>query len=347
MLDWNMAVDADSPAPVMSSHTLTRIPEDRLAEALGEKAGDGQQTAVGAAIAAGLRALPKADVHCHALLNCSLSTYEHVLGYKLPPPPPRFRDFGEFGGYLAANLFPAIRSLDGIRALLRAGLERMAGEGVVYAEASIDLLLPMHIHASPHAVIEVVAEERDRVAGQLRFVPEIGINRRVPPERLWPLFVAYLDSGVFGCVDLYDDERAGDLRGFQRFFQLARERGLALKAHAGETCGPERVRDTLEILEVDAIQHGVAAVQDPRLLEELARRGTQFNVGIASNIALGVAGSYEDHPIHALLAAGVNVALGTDDFAIFGAGLCDEIVRLRRSGMRLRDLAKVRFGPPA
>jgi adenosine deaminase len=127
---------------------------------------------------------------------------------------------------------------------------------------------------------------------------------------------------------------------FQRFFRLARERGLALKAHAGETCGPERVRETLEILEVDAIQHGVAAIQDPKLLEELARRGTQLNLGIASNIALGVAGSYDDHPIRTLLAAGVKVALGTDDFAIFGASLCDEISRLRRSGVRLGDLAK-------
>jgi len=327
--------------------TLTTIPEYRLAQALGEKTGDDQPAAASDNRDGGLRALPKADVHCHALLNCPLSTYEQVLGYKLPPPPPRFRDFGEFGGYLASNLFPAIRSLDGIRTLLRGGLERMAAEGVVYAEASIDLLLPMHIHSSPQAVIEVVAEERDRVAGRLRFAPEIGINRRVPTERLWPIFESYVDSGVFCSIDLYDDERTGDLHAFQRFFRLARERGLALKAHAGETCGPERVRATLEILEVDAIQHGIAAAADPKLLEELARRGTQLNLGIASNIALGVAGSYEDHPIRTLLAAGVPVALGTDDFAIFGAGLCDEILRLRRSGMRPQDLAKLRLGPPA
>ena len=278
-------------------------------------------------------------MHCHALLNCPLSTYEKVLGYKLPLPPPRFRDFGEFGGYLATNLFPAIRSLDGIRALLRAGLERMADEGVVYAEASIDLLLPMHINASAQAVIEIVAEERDRVASRLHFAPEIGINRRVPTERLWPLFVGYLESSVFESIDLYDDERAGDLHEFQRFYRLARERGLVLKAHAGETCGPERMRDTLDILDVDAIQHGIAAVEDPRLLEELARRETQLNVALASNIALGVAGSYEGHPIHALLAAGVNVALGTDDFALFGAGLSDEIVRLRRAAPALPPTA--------
>ena len=82
-------------------------------------------------------------------------------------------------------------------------------------------------------------------------------------------------------------------------------------------------------------------------MDELARRGTQLNLALASNIALGLAGSYESHPIHTLLAAGVNVALGTDDFTLFGAGLCDELLRLHRAGMPIRELAKLRLGPPA
>jgi adenosine deaminase len=315
---------------------LSRYSEEQLAEALSADSPSGD----------GLRALPKADVHCHSLLNGPLAAFERVLGYKLPPPPPRFRNFGEFGGYLAANLFPATRTLDGVRALLRAGLDRMIEEGVVYAEASIDLLMPLHTQSEPAAVLAIVAEERDRVAGRLRFVPEIGINRRIPPEQLWPLFTAFLDSGIFGAVDLYDDERAGDLHELQRFFRLARERGLTLKAHAGETCGAQRMRETLEILDVDVIQHGIAATSDRALLGELVRRGTQLNVGVASNVALGVAGSYESHPIRGLLAAGVNVALGTDDFTIFGTSLCDEIRLLRRSGLPLRELAKIHLGPP-
>jgi adenosine deaminase len=319
--------------------TLTTLSEAELAAALAEPAER-------ALALERLRRLPKADVHCHALLNCPLGTYEAVLGYKLPPPPPRFRDFGEFGGYLATNLFPALRSLEGVRALLRGGLERMADEGVVYAEASIDLLMPLHLQVAAQAVIELVADERDRIAGRLCFAPEIGINRRISPDRLWPTFEAYLESGVFRGVDLYDDERSGDLLDFQRFFRLARERGLLLKAHAGETCGPEKIRETLDILDVDVVQHGITAVQDPSLVHLLARRGTQLNLGVASNVALGLAGGYENHPIHALVAAGVNVALGTDDFTVFGASLCDELWHLRRAGMPLRDLAKLRLGPP-
>jgi adenosine deaminase len=233
-----------------------------------------------------------------------------------------------------------------MRALLRGGLERMADEGVVYTEASIDLLMPVHIKVPPQAVVDLIVEERDRIAPRLAFAPEIGINRRIAPDNLWPVFLAYLDSGVFRSVDLYDDERAGDLQEFRRFFSLASERGLLLKAHAGETCGPEKIRQTLEVLSVDVIQHGIAAVHDPALLELLAHRGTQLNVGVASNVALGVAGSYEAHPIRALLAAGVTVALGTDDFTVFGANLCDELWLLRRSGMSLSELAQLRNGPP-
>jgi adenosine deaminase len=323
----------------MRSAPLASFSEAELAVALSD-------TSDGTVAPENLRKLAKADVHCHALLNCPLPTYEAVLGRKLPPPPPRFRDFGEFGSYLTTNLFPATRTLEGMRALMRGGLERMADEGVVYAEASIDLLMPLHINLPPSAVIDVIAEERDRIAARLRFAPEIGINRRIPPDRLWPSFVAYLDSGVFCSIDLYDDEQAGDLREFQRFYRLARERGLLLKAHAGETCGPDKIRDTLDLLGVDVIQHGIMAAHDPALVRLLASQGIELNIGIASNIALGLASSYQDHPVHALLAAGVRVALGTDDFAVFGVSLSDEIWRLYRAGMPLRELAKLRLGPP-
>jgi adenosine deaminase len=315
----------------------SRIPQARLAQALAEDA---------ASPGTGLRALPKADVHCHALLNAPLSAYEGVLGHALPRPPARFRDFADFGGYLAENLFPATRTVSGLRTLIRAGLERMADEGVVYAEASIDLLLPCHAQVAPEAIIAIVAEERARIAPRLTWAPEIGINRRVSPDKLWPSFVAHLESGVFSGVDLYDDERAGDLREIARFYRAARERGLLLKAHAGEICGPERVRETIEILDVDAIQHGVTAATDPKLMELLIARGTQLNLSLASNIALGVTDGYETHAIHQLLAAGVNVALGTDDFTLFGVGLCDELRHLHRAGMTVSELGKIRLGPP-
>jgi adenosine deaminase len=319
----------------MHGRTLTRISEATLATALADATG------------AALRALPKADVHCHALLNAPLEAYERILGRTLPRPPVRFADFAEFGEYLAGNLFPATRTLAGMRALIRAGLERMADEGVVYTEASVDLLLPLHVGVGPEAIIALVAEERARIAPRLRWQPEIGINRRVAPERLWDSFVAHVESGVFRSIDLYDDERTGDLREIARFYQLARRHGLALKAHAGEICGPERVRETVEVLEVDAIQHGVTAARDQTLLHELARRGTQLNLALSSNLALGVAASFERHPIHALVAAGVNVALGTDDYTLFGAGLADEIASLHRAGMSASDLAKLRLGPPS
>ena len=321
-------------SPVSSSRKLTRIPEAILAEALASPD------------PLALRRIGKADVHCHGLLNAPLSAYEAVLGRRLPPPPPLFRDFAEFGGYLAANLLPALRDFSHVRTLLTAGLERMAEEGVVHAEVSIDLLLSELLGVSPTEVADLVGETKTALAPRLHFAPEIGINRRLPIERLRPAFDAYLASGVFESVDLYDDERAGDLRDVLPLYQRARDCGLMLKAHAGEICGPERIRETLAILEVDAIQHGISAVQDPSLLEKLANRGTQLNIAVSSNVRLGIVGGYENHPIRRLIKAGVNVALGTDDYTLFGNGLCDEIRRLHRAGMKPAELAKIWLGPP-
>jgi adenosine deaminase len=119
-----------------------------------------------------------------------------------------------------------------------------------------------------------------------------------------------------------------------------------LKAHAGETRGPDRIRETLDTLEVDVIQHGIAAACEPRLVEVLVERGIQLNMGLASNVALGLASGYESHPIRALLMAGVDVALGTDDFAVFGTSLCEQILLLRRSGMPPGELARLRIAAP-
>lgn len=293
-----------------------------------------------------LRRLPKSDMHCHGLLSAPLSAFAAVLGHALPLPAVMFRNFNEFGGYLAANLFPALRDLASVRTLLRAGLEQMAQDGVTYAEVSIDLLLPLHLNLPPHAIVQLVNDEKERIAPRLYFAPEIGINRRLPIDRLRTSFEIFLQSNVFESVDLYDDESMGNLQDMVCFFEQARARGLTLKAHAGELCGPEKVHETLEVLNVDAIQHGISAVEDPALLDKLARRGTQLNVALASNISLGRAAGYEIHPIHRLLAAGVNVALGTDDFAVFGVSLSEEIRRLHQFGMRISDLAKLRLGPP-
>jgi adenosine deaminase len=87
--------------------------------------------------------------------------------------------------------------------------------------------------------------------------------------------------------------------------------------------GPESVRAALQ-LPISRIAHGVRAVEDPALVEELAERGVVLECCPTSNVALGVYRSYREHPLPALAAAGVRITLGSDDPPYFGASLAGE-----------------------
>jgi adenosine deaminase len=98
----------------------------------------------------------------------------------------------------------------------------------------------------------------------------------------------------------------------------------AVAPHAGELAGPDSVRAAVEELGATRIAHGVRAVEDPRLLEDLASRNVTLDVCLTSNSALGVYPDVARHPLPDLLAAGVGCSLGADDPLMFGSGLLGE-----------------------
>ena len=104
--------------------------------------------------------------------------------------------------------------------------------------------------------------------------------------------------------------------------------------HAGEWAGAHSVRAALE-LPVTRIAHGVRAIEDPALVEELAERGIVLECCPTSNVVLGAFPSYEDHPLPQLRAAGVKVTLGSDDPPYFGASIGGRVRGLQRA-FRLR-----------
>ena len=132
---------------------------------------------------------------------------------------------------------------------------------------------------------------------------------------------------------LAGDERVGRMQDFARAFDTAREAGLGLGCHAGELCGPDVVRDALEHLRPDRIDHGVRAIEDADLVRRLADEGVPLTVCTGSNLALGVFPSLETHPVAKLAAAGVPIALGSDDPPHFATSLADEYALAARAGL--------------
>src|SRR4051812_25670446 len=105
---------------------------------------------------------------------------------------------------------------------------------------------------------------------------------------------------------------------FARVFAAAAERGLKRVAHAGEEGPPEYVWEALDLLHIDRLDHGNRSMEDPALVERLAREGMVLTVCPLSNLKLCVVDDMADHPVDRMLAAGLKVTLNSDDPAYFG-----------------------------
>jgi adenosine deaminase len=110
---------------------------------------------------------------------------------------------------------------------------------------------------------------------------------------------------------------------FARVCAAARAKGLKLVAHAGEEGPPEYVRQALDLLDVDRIDHGNRSLEDAALVARLADEGMTLTVCPLSNLKLCVVDRIEDHPIDAMLAQGLRATINSDDPAYFGGYVAD------------------------
>jgi aminodeoxyfutalosine deaminase len=94
--------------------------------------------------------------------------------------------------------------------------------------------------------------------------------------------------------------------------------------HAGETTGPETVWDALRELGAERIGHGIAAARDERLMAYLAEHGIPLEVCPTSNVRTRAVADIAEHPLPALVAAGVPVSVNTDDPPMFGTTIEQE-----------------------
>ena len=110
---------------------------------------------------------------------------------------------------------------------------------------------------------------------------------------------------------------------FARVFAAARMQGLKLVAHAGEEGPADHVRQALDILHVDRIDHGNRALEDEHLVTRLVARKTTLTVCPLSNLKLCVVKDMAEHPLRRMLALGLRATVNSDDPAYFGGYLND------------------------
>ncbi len=267
------------------------------------------------------------------------------------------RIFDTSGGYVQSDFATFLRVYEAACTALvtpqdfydltRAVLEESAAHGVIYTEAFLspdfcgggDLdAWRDYLAAIETAAIEMEGEAGIVLRGCVTCIRHFGPEKARAVARCAQETAGRFVTG-FG---LAGDENVLQPRDFAYAFDAAREAGLGLTAHAGEWAGPDSVRAALRDLRVTRIGHGVRAIEDPGLVEELAERGAVLEVCPGSNLALGLYPSLAQHPIDRLRRAGVKVTVSTDDPPHFRTTMTREYEGLnQRLGWEEADFTEI------
>jgi adenosine deaminase len=278
--------------------------------------------------------IPKAELHVHlegtappeligriAQRN-GLAVPEGLLGDD-----ERFT-FTDFLDFLAAydRAASVIRTGEDYRDITYEYLRACAQEGAIYVEltcspdhaALVGLTDTEHIDGIARGIDD--AREHG-IEGRILVsaVRNFGVEQALRVAR----YAADLPHPYVVGFSMAGDEKNFPAGQFAEAYAIASEAGLGCTMHAGEWAGPESVRAALE-LPVTRISHGVRAIEDPALVDELAERGIVLECCPTSNVVLGVYPSYSEHPLPRLAAAGVRFTLGSDDPPYFGASIGGE-----------------------
>jgi len=251
-------------------------------------------------------------------------------------------------------------------ALVASGLgEQLLWQNVIYAEVTLSVGVMLLRKQRPEANFEALlcaTEPFERRGLRLRWI--FDAVRQFGAEAAMGVVEAARSCGSNAIVafGIGGDELQVPTAEFRGVYDRAAEVGLHRLIHAGEVGGPEKIREAIELLGIERIGHGIAAIQDPALMDLLTDRRIPLEICPQSNIRTGALArqlgrdnvQIEDHPVPKLFRHGIPVVVSTDDPALFETTLRGEYANAARMGLQENELEQIcgmgfqyAFHPPA
>lgn len=233
-------------------------------------------------------------------------------------------------------------------------VQRLVSE--VIEDAAADHIHYLELRFTPRAlcsmmncslvdIVELVCQAGNAAAArcgiEVRYIVSMNRHETIATgERTLEAALANRAQGVV-ALDLAGDEANYPAAPFRDIFQQARREGLFVTVHAGEWAGAQSVRDALDVLGAHRIGHGLNAVQDERLVDELIERGIALELCPTSNVLSGIVAALPQHPVHDLTVRGVTTTLNTDDPLVCNVTLSQEMLLTAQAfNLSLDDLKR-------
>jgi len=284
-----------------------------------------------------VRHLPKAELHLHlegtiapeTLVQLSQHNDAEALTLDAARALYQYKDFTAFMLAFKA-ITERLRTPDDYELITYRMIEALASQGVVHAEVYVSVGV---VYYWRRIEFEPLFEGMER--GRIRGEKEFGVSvywifdavRHFGPEEAARVFRKAAElrakhTSIIG-IGIGGDERRTGPEPFRELYAEAKQNGLHLTAHAGETVGPHGIWSALNI-GTERIGHALSASQDHELIEVLATKQVPVEICITSNLRTGCCPRLEDHPVREYFENGLMVTLNSDDPALFGSDLCAE-----------------------
>ncbi len=291
-----------------------------------------------------VRSVPKSDLHIHGGLGFRREILERWAGRLVTPPPFLMSSIKELDNWIRNELKPFNQNREFIEFTLKADMAEARNDTITVLEMSVDIYFMDLYGNDAERFGRMIHEAHQLVAPGITFRPEVGIARDMDPARSLPLAMQCIETNLFTGIDLYGTETARKPEVYHDLYYKAKKKGLKCKAHAGEFGDAATMLHTAQVLELDAIQHGIAAASSPDAMQWLSDNSVTFNICPTSNIRLSRSPSYATHPIRRLYDAGISVTINSDDIMIFDQNVSDEYLHLFRAGtLSASELDQIRL----
>jgi aminodeoxyfutalosine deaminase len=282
--------------------------------------------------------LPKAELHVHHVGSASPRIVAELAarheGRSPVPADPallaEYFTFTDFAHFIEVYLsvVDLIRDADDVRTLTYGVAQDLAAQQVRYAELTVTPYSSVNRGIPAEAFCEAIEDARIAAEKELGLVlrwcfdipGEAGLASAEQTLRI------ALDRRPDGLISfgLGGPEIGVPRPQFKPYFDQARAAGLRSVPHAGETTGAQTVWDAIRELGAERVGHGIHAAQDPELLAYLGEHGIPLEVCPTSNLRTRAVADLAEHPLAAIVAAGVPVSINSDDPPMFGTTLNNE-----------------------
>jgi aminodeoxyfutalosine deaminase len=307
---------------------------------------------------ASIASLPKAELHLHLegsiqpATVCTLTARHNIV---LTEDDVRQRyTYRDFTGFIDAFKWVTsfLREPRDYGIIARDLCEHLLTQRVVYAEVTLSIGVMLLRKQLPEANFEALLQATEPFEKKgLRINWVFDAARQFGAEAAMDVVNAaqHCQSKTIVAFGIGGDEMSVATQEFRPVFEQAATNGLHLLMHAGEVGGPEKIREAIELLHVERIGHGIAAAQDPALMDLLVDRRIPLEICPQSNIRTGALAKQLrrpeagilDHPLPQLLRHGIPIVLSTDDPAMFHTTLQAEYENAAQMGMSASELAQL------